>query len=187
MLKLNVNKRDPDKYKNLFNQGIEFVYENDDIPTNTVEEPEPAKEEVKEDKKPNKKMKLKPHIKKHRISNNIEHNSIRSISDRQGLENANKNNDNNIYLEGDTMYVSGTKHADSIIDTVLDHSYDNIQKNIQSGRYQDVWDDLKLPFHQTFKTERYKNVQDELDRNPNIKNLVSHSLGASYATAPPRE
>ena len=53
MLKLNVNNKD-ERYKNLFNQGIEFVYENDDIPTNTVEEPEPAKEEVKEDKKKNK-------------------------------------------------------------------------------------------------------------------------------------
>ncbi len=79
------------------------------------------------------------------------------------------------------MYVSGTKHADSIIDTVLDHSYENIQNNIQSGKYQDVWDDLKLPFHQTYRTERYKNVQDELDRNPHIKNIVSHSLGSAVA------
>ncbi len=62
MLNLNINKRD-DKYKNLFNQGIEFVYENEDIPTNTVEDTEPAKEEVKEEKRSDKKKKLKPHIK----------------------------------------------------------------------------------------------------------------------------
>ncbi len=179
MLNLNINKKD-DKYKNLFNQGIEFVYDEDiatNVSTNAVDNEEEVKEDVKEDKKPNKKKKPKPHIKKH----NTEYNPLRSISDKQGLERAYKNNDNNIYVEGDTMYVSGTKHADSIIDTVLDHSYDNIQKNIQSGRYQDVWDDLKLPFHQTFKTERYKNVQDELDRNPNIKNVIGHSLGGAVA------
>ena len=84
-------------------------------------------------------------------------------------------------MEGDTMYISGTKHADSLIDTALDHSFDNITKNIQQGRYQDLWDDLKLPFHQTYRTERYKNVQDELDRNPNIKNVVGHSLGSAVA------
>ncbi len=182
MLNLNINKKDS-KYKNLFNQGIEFVYDTPEVADNvfTDEPEEPTKDEVKEDKRPNKKKKLKPHIKKHRVSNNIEHNPLRSISDRQGLERAYKNNDNNIYVEGDTMYVSGTKHADSIIDTVLDHSYDNIQKNVQSGRYQDVWDDLKLPFHKTFKTERYKNVQDELDRNPNIRNITAHSLGGAVA------
>ncbi len=80
------------------------------------------------------------------------------------------------------MYVSGTKHADSIVDTILDHSYESIPKNIQTGRYQDVWDDLKLPFHKTYRTERYTNVQDELDRNLNIKKkLVSHSLGSAVA------
>ncbi len=53
MLNLNINKKDS-KYKNLFNQGIEFVYENDDIPTDTVftnEPEEPEEQEVKEDKK----------------------------------------------------------------------------------------------------------------------------------------
>ena len=97
MLKLNINKEN-DKYKNLFNQGIEFVYENEDIPTNTVDDTEDNKEPVKEEKKPDKKKKLKPNIKKHRINNNLEHNPLRIISDRQGLEKAYKNNDNNIYM-----------------------------------------------------------------------------------------
>ncbi len=174
-------KKHYDKYKNFFNEGIEFVYEtqetaNTNIETETLNEPEKEEEEDKKEKK----KKTRPGIRKHRINNNIEHNPLRMISDRQGLENA-YNNDNNIYVEGDTMYISGTKHADSILDTVLDHSYDNIQKDIREGRYQDVWDDLKLPFHQTYRTERYKNVQDELDRNPGIKNIIGHSLGSAVA------
>ena len=51
MLKLNVNKENG-KYKNLFSQGIEFVYENEDIPANVEDtEATETKEEVKEDKK----------------------------------------------------------------------------------------------------------------------------------------
>ncbi len=50
MIKLN---RENDKYKNLFNQGIEFVYENDDIPVNNttdIDAPDPVKDDVKKKK-----------------------------------------------------------------------------------------------------------------------------------------
>ncbi len=51
MLKLNLEKEN-DKYKNLFNQGIEFVYENNEVPTNPVDDPEPAnRDDVKRRRK----------------------------------------------------------------------------------------------------------------------------------------
>ncbi len=79
------------------------------------------------------------------------------------------------------MYISGTKHAESLLDTLWAPSLDNIYYHYKSGHYQDVWDDLKIPLNKTNKSERFRNVQEELDRNPNIKNVVGHSLGSAVA------
>ena len=72
------------------------------------------------------------------------------------------------------MYISGTKHAESLLDTMITPTADNVCYRYKNGHYQDVWDDLKIPLYMTNKSERYRNVQEELDKNPNIKNVVGH-------------
>ena len=44
---------------------------------------------------------------------------------------------------------------------------------------QDVWDDLKIPFNKTAQAQRYKDADALLGKNPQIANLVGHSLGGS--------
>ena len=84
-------------------------------------------------------------------------------TDTYGLKRAYEDPDG-IYRDGETLYIAGTKSV------------------------SDAIDDLKLPFYQTRNTKRYKDVdkfiQDyaiDIDgkRNYGIKNIVSHSLGAS--------
>ena len=43
----------------------------------------------------------------------------------------------------------------------------------------DVWDDFKIPFHQTFRAQRYIDADRVLKNNPQVKNLVGHSLGGA--------
>ncbi len=40
------------------------------------------------------------------------------LSDEEGLKRAYDNNVNNIYVAGATMYISGTRHAESLLDTL---------------------------------------------------------------------
>ena len=85
-------------------------------------------------------------------------------TDTYGLKRAYEDPDG-IYRDGETLYIAGTK--DPI----------------------DVWDDVsKLPFYQTRNTKRYKDVDRfikdyaiDIDgkKNYGIKQIVSHSLGAS--------
>ena len=84
-------------------------------------------------------------------------------TDTYGLKRAYEDPDG-IYRDGETLYIAGTKS------------------------FQDTIDDLKLPFYQTRSTKRYKDVDNfiknyaiDIDgkKNYGIKNIVSHSLGAS--------
>ena len=45
--------------------------------------------------------------------------------------------------------------------------------------WQDVYDDSKLPFNKTAQAQRYKDADALLGKNPQIANLVGHSLGGS--------
>jgi pimeloyl-ACP methyl ester carboxylesterase len=63
--------------------------------------------------------------------------------------------DNKFYVNGDTLYVAGTSYL------------------------QDVWGDLKIPFYQTAKAQRYNDAETLLNQNQQIKNIVGHSLGGS--------
>ena len=74
-----------------------------------------------------------------------------------GLDKAYASN-SNLHLDGDTLYIAGTKTLG------------------------DVWDDLKLPFHKTQQTQRYKEAQAVIEKNPQITNLVAHSLGSAVST-----
>ena len=62
------------------------------------------------------------------------------------------------HIEGDTLYIAGTRNK------------------------RDVWDDItKLPFGLTKYANRYKQAKEVLDENPQIKNLVGHSLASSVS------
>ncbi len=188
MTEINLFKQN-NKYKNLFNYGVEFVFEDEDNVGEDVDKQENDKHINKTRyKQPitinrkretitpenTNKFSFKPYV--------INYQQQRQkLSDKEGLERAYKNNVNNIYVAGDTMYISGTKHAESLLDTLANPSYDNITDHYRRGHYQDVWDDLKIPLYMTNKSERYRNVQEELDKNPNIKNVVGHSLGSAVA------
>ena len=69
------------------------------------------------------------------------------------------NNNNKIHVEGNTLYVAGTSNL------------------------KDIFDDLtKIPFYGNLKdSTRYNQAKTALDANPNITNLVGHSLGGSVA------
>ncbi len=82
--------------------------------------------------------------------------SIEPITDKVGLEKA-YGRGSKLYTHGNTLYIAGTSSL------------------------QDVWDDLKIPFNQTDKSQRYRMAVAALKLNPNITNVVGHSLGGSVA------
>jgi hypothetical protein len=79
---------------------------------------------------------------------------IKAITDKEGLDKAYAA-DAKLYVNGKTMYVAGTSNM------------------------QDVWDDLKIPFGKTAKAQRYKDADALLATNPQVENLVGHSLGGA--------
>ena len=76
---------------------------------------------------------------KQAIPNNIKHISQSSISDDEGWKRA-YNTNQDVYTPGDTLYVSGTNHADALLDTVPVDIFNHIKAN----KYQDMIDDLKF-------------------------------------------
>ena len=68
-----------------------------------------------------------------------------------------------IESDSDTLYVAGTQNT------------------------QDVYDDVRhvppLPWSDMKQTERYKTAETYLNKNPQIKRLVGHSLGGSVVLA----
>ena len=76
------------------------------------------------------------------------------LEDREGLSRA-YGLDEGVYVDGDNLYVAGTKS------------------------WRDVWDDLKIPFHLTSKSERYQNADRVLQSSPQIRRVVGHSLGGA--------
>ena len=79
--------------------------------------------------------------------------------DAYWLDKAYNNKLNYFYIKGDTMYVAGTDNK------------------------QDVWDDItKVPaWGKLTDSARYNMVKPVLDKNPEIKKLVGHSLGGITA------
>ena len=75
-----------------------------------------------------------------------------------GLQKA-YHSDNKIYVDNDTAFIAGSAS--------LGDWYDNITKI-------PVWGDLK-------QSQRYKDADKVLKENPNVTNLVSHSLGGSVS------
>ena len=62
------------------------------------------------------------------------------------------------HVDGDTLYIAGTKTA------------------------RDVFSDwIKIPLGLTKYTKRYKEAEDVLKANPQVKNLIGHSLGSAVS------
>ena len=79
------------------------------------------------------------------------------ITDAQGIERAYQQGD--YYIHGDTMYIAGSHTAKDW--------YDDVTKI-------PVWGDLR-------NSTRYQAARDALMENPQIKNVIGHSLGGSVA------
>ena len=92
-----------------------------------------------------------PHVKNIGLQNNFHH------TNKIGLAKAYAS-DNSTYVDGDTMYIAGTKTAKDW--------YDNF---------------TKLLFGLTKNANRYRDAENALKSNPQVKNLVAHSLGSSVA------
>ena len=90
------------------------------------------------------------------MQNRIQRNEIHK-DDAYFLDLAYKNKLNYYYIHNDTMYVAGTDNA------------------------QDVWDDItKVPkWGYLTDSARYKMVKPILDKNPQVKTLVGHSLAGT--------
>ena len=80
--------------------------------------------------------------------------TYQQLSDKQGLDKATAARDK-VFVHGNTMYVAGTSNL------------------------QDVWDDFKIPFGKTAQSQRYKDADALLAKNPQVSNLVGHSLGGA--------
>ena len=80
--------------------------------------------------------------------------AVQQLTDKQGLDKATAARDK-VYVHGNTMYVAGTSNL------------------------QDVWDDFKIPFGKTAQSQRYKDADALLAKNPQASNLVGHSLGGA--------
>ena len=78
-----------------------------------------------------------------------------NISDIDGLKRAYVS-DSGAHIHGNRMYVAGTRNA------------------------TDVWDDItKVPFNLTRHADRYKSAKKVLDENPQVEQLIGHSLSGS--------
>ena len=83
-----------------------------------------------------------------------------NIEDRQGLSNA-YSSPNGLYKTGSTLYIGGTGAKDGSIT-------------------RDIMDDLLLvPTRNLKHSEKYQDVIKYLKDNPDVKRLVSHSLGSA--------
>ena len=73
------------------------------------------------------------------------------------------------------------EHAEILIPTLLNLNPIESYINYKNGYYQDMWDDLKIPLGLTRYSQRYQEAEKMLKDNPQITNVVGHSLGGSVA------
>ena len=75
-----------------------------------------------------------------------------------GLQKA-YNTNKGIHIDNDTMFIAGTRDFRDV--------YDDVTKI-------PLWGDLK-------NSKRYRDVEEEIKANPNVKKLIGHSLSGSVA------
>ena len=84
------------------------------------------------------------------------------IDDVKGLKFA-YGRDTGIFVDKNTMYISGTGGKDGI-----------------GSKVNDVFSDIfLLPTHNTQFSQKYQDVVKELEKNPNVNRLVGHSLAGA--------
>ena len=84
------------------------------------------------------------------------------IDDVKGLKFA-YGRDTGIFVDNNTMYISGTGGKDGI-----------------GSKVNDVFSDIfLLPTHNTQFSQKYQDVVKELEKNPNVNRLVGHSLAGA--------
>ena len=93
-----------------------------------------------------------PQVKNIGLQNNFHHNNKLGLDKAYAAASG-------THIEGNTMYIAGTRNL------------------------RDIYDDItKLPFWGSTKhAHRYKQAKEVLDENPQIKNLVGHSLASSVS------
>ena len=91
-----------------------------------------------------------------KLVDEISKTKIPTISDAEGLKKAYEQ-PNKIYINNNKMYIAGTSNL------------------------QDVWDDFKIPFHLTSRSKRYEDAEKMLKENPQVDNIIGHSLGSAVA------
>ena len=84
------------------------------------------------------------------------------IDDVEGLKTAYANN-TGLFRSGNTLYISGTGGKSGI-----------------DAKVNDVFSDIFLiPSHNLQFSDKYRDVMNELEKNPDVTRLVGHSLGSS--------
>ena len=92
-----------------------------------------------------------PQIKNIGLQNNFHHTNKLGLSKAYASDSA-------IHIDGDTMYIAGTRNI------------------------RDWYDDItKLPFGLTKHADRYRQAEEVLKENPNVKKLVGHSLSSAVS------
>ncbi len=89
-----------------------------------------------------------------KLVDKISQTKIPTMSDADGLSKAYEQ-PNKIFINNNKMYIAGTSSL------------------------QDVWDDLKIPFHLTKYSKRYEDAEKILKENPQVDNMIGHSLGGA--------
>ena len=92
-----------------------------------------------------------PHVKNIGLQNNFHNINKIGLTKAYAADSA-------TYIDGDTLYIAGTRNM--------------------RDRYDDI---TKLPFGLTKHSHRYKQAEDVLKDNPQIKNLVGHSLSSAVS------
>ena len=92
-----------------------------------------------------------PHVKNIGLQNNFHNINKIGLTKAYAADNA-------THVEGDTMYIAGTRN--------MRDWYDNF---------------TKLPFGLTKHAHRYKQAEEVLKENPQVKNIVGHSLASSVS------
>ena len=97
---------------------------------------------------------------KYREVDNVENKNY--IDDVEGLKTAYANN-TGLFRSGNTVYISGTGGKSGF-----------------SSKVNDVFSDLFLiPTHNFKFSDKYRDVMNELEKNPDVTRLVGHSLSSS--------
>ena len=72
-------------------------------------------------------------------------------------------------------------NAEILMPTLLNLDPIETYINYKNGYFQDMWDDLEIPFGLTKYSQRYQEADKMLKDNPRITNVVGHSLGGSVS------